>query len=422
MLKYKLKNGLRVLLSPQKETKAVTVLVLVGVGSRYENQNIRGMAHFLEHMMFKGAKKYPNTQILSHELDAVGAQYNAYTSKDHTGYYIKLNAEHLELAIDMLSDMLWHAKLEEQEIQREKGTILEEINMYEDRPQDKVDEVVEELIFNKNHSLGRNVIGLKKTIKAVNSKKMKKFKNDFYLPKNMVISVAGNFKNQEIKNLIEKYFNTKKSDKKIKSFEKFKKYQTEPQVALEHKSTEQAHLSLGFLGPKYTDKDYIATQVLSNILGGGMSSRLFINIRERHGLCYYVRSSLNPYQDAGNFIIESGLDKKRIDLALKLILKEIEKIKNKPVDAKELTKAKENLKGRIILSLENSSVVAEWYANQELLIGKTQSPEQKIRDIMKVTATDVQTCAQKIFQNKNMNLAIIGPYKDKNKFLNILKI
>jgi predicted Zn-dependent peptidase len=422
MIKYKLPNGLRVILTPQKETKAVTVLVLVGVGSRYETQDIRGMAHFLEHMMFKGTKKRPNMQIFTHELDAVGAQYNAYTSKDHTGYWIKLNSEHLELALDMLSDMIWNAKLEEQEIRREKGTILEEINMYEDRPQDKVEELAEKVIFQEKHTLGWEVAGLKKTVKSIDRQKMQRFKNSFYLPKNMVVSVAGNFKNQEIKKLIDKYFDTKKTDKKIKPFEKFKKYQTQPQILLEHKSTEQAHLTLSFLGPKYSDKDYTVAQVLSNILSGGFSSRLYSSLRERYGLCYWINSSLSTYQDTGSLIIEAGLDKKRIDMALKLILKEIKKIKNNSVDVKELNKAKENLKGRLVLSLENSSSVATWYANQELLIGKTKSPEEKIRDIMKVTSKDVQKCAQKIFQNKNMNLAIIGPYKDKNKFLNILKI
>jgi len=266
------------------------------------------------------------------------------------------------------------------------------------------------------------VLGFKKTVKAVNHNKMKKFKNNFYVPKNMAISVAGNFKTKEIKNLIEKYFANKKSDKKIKLFEKFKKYQKETQILLEHKTTEQAHLALSFLGLKYTDKDYLTAQVLSNILGGSMSSRLFINIRARHGLCYYIHSSLSTYQDTGSLMIEAGFDKKRINMALKLILKEIVKLKNNLVDDKELKKAKENLKGRTILTMEDSAVVATWYGTQEILINKTQSPEEKISGIMKVTQEDVNRVAKKIFQNKNMNLAIIGPYKDENKFLNILKV
>ncbi|MFC1622632.1 M16 family metallopeptidase [Patescibacteria group bacterium] len=420
MEKYKLKNKMTVLLTPQKETQAVTVLVLVGVGSRYETKKIRGITHFLEHMMFKGTPKRPTTLALSKELDKIGAEFNAYTDKDHTGYYIKSNTEHINLVLDVLSDMVWNSKLEQKEIDREKGTIIEEINMYEDNPMRMIGWQIEELMYNKS-SLAWDEGGLKQTVRVIDCLKMKKFKNKHYYPENMVISIAGNFKQDKIKNLIEKYFENNLKNK-ITEFKKFEKFQKNPQLKIKYKTTEQAHLAFGFLGPKYTSKDLIPTQILSNILGSNMSSRLFINIRERQGLCYFIRSSLNIYQDIGNLTIQAGLDKKRIYQAVELILEELRKFKKQGITYEELKRAKENLKGRMILHLEDSSAVATWYGNQELLIKKIKTPEEKIHDIMKVTKVDVEKVAKKMFQTNKINLALIGPFKDKNKFLNILKI
>ena len=421
MTKYKLKNNLQVILTSQKETKAVTVLVLVGVGSRYESKNIAGISHFLEHMMFKGTKKRPDTLAISKELDRVGAEFNASTSKDNTNYYIKINAEHLELALDMLSDMILNSKFEEQEIEREKGTIIEEINMYEDNPLIGLGFLLEEVVF-KGNTLSKDEGGTKKSVRGTTRNKMANFKNKHYFSENMVISVAGNFKQDKIKKLISKYFsNNNKSIEKIK-FDKFKSKQVKPQINLKYKKTEQVHLAFGFLGPSYTDKNFIATNILSVILGGSMSSRLFINIRERHGLCYHIGSGLSTYQDIGNLNIRAGLDKDRIMQAIELILNELRKIKSKGITKEELNKAKEYIKGKMILHLEDSSSVADWYARQQLLVGTTKTPEQKIAEIMKVTKADVNKVAKKMFQTKNINLALIGPFKSEKEFLKVLKI
>ena len=421
MTKYKLKNNLQVILTSQKETKAVTVLVLVGVGSRYESKNIAGISHFLEHMMFKGTKKRPDTLAISKELDRVGAEFNASTSKDNTNYYIKINAEHLELALDMLSDMILNSKFEEQEIEREKGTIIEEINMYEDNPLIGLGFLLEEVVF-KGNTLSKDEGGTKKSVRGTTRNKMVNFKNKHYFSENMVISVAGNFKQDKIKKLISKYFsNNNKSIENIK-FDKFKSKQVKPQINLKYKKTEQVHLAFGFLGPSYTDKNFIATNILSVILGGSMSSRLFINIRERHGLCYHIGSGLSTYQDIGNLNIRAGLDKDRIMQAIELILNELRKIKSKGITKEELNKAKEYIKGKMILHLEDSSSVADWYARQQLLVGTTKTPEQKIAEIMKVTKADVNKVAKKMFQTKNINLALIGPFKSEKEFLKVLKI
>jgi len=421
LFKYKLKNRLQIILAPQKETKAVTVLVLVGVGSRYETDNIAGISHFLEHVMFKGTKKRPTTLALSKELDKVGAEYNAFTSNDHTGYYVKVNSEHLDLALDMLSDMLINSKFEQKEINREKGTIVEEINMYDDDPKRYSGVLLAETIF-KSNPLGRDIAGSKKTVRAMTRNKIVNFKNKHYISNNMVMSVAGNIDSKKTKVLIEKYFgNNLKNKQKIK-FEKFKSQQTKPQINLKYKDSAQVHLAFGFLGSSYKDKDLTATQILATILGGSMSSRLFINIRERQGLCYYIYSRPDVYQDTGSLDIHAGLDKNRIYEAVELILKELKKIKDKGITNDELKKAKEYIKGKMILNLEDSEAVASWYGVQQLLINKTKTPEQKINEIMKVTKADVDRVAKKIFQTKKINLALIGPFKDENKFKKILKI
>jgi len=421
MKKYKLTNGLTVLLTPQKETKAITVLVLVGVGSRYESENIAGVAHFLEHMMFKGTKKRPTHFSIVKELDGVGAQYNAYTDKDHTGYYIKINAEKIDLALDILSDIVWNSKLEEKEISKEKGAILEEINMYEDRPADKAGENLEKLIFN-NNSLGKDILGNKKTVSNTNRREMLVFKNKYYHPKNMVVSVAGNFNEEKIEKKINKYFDKKFNKNKKTNFKKFNFEQKKPTISLEYKDSAQAHLAIGFKGISYINKENSVVKILSTILGSGTSSRLFVNIREKYGLCYYIFAGSKNYQDTGIFYIQSGLDKDRIKLAIKLIIKELKKIKEKGITSEELKRAKENIKGNIILNLEDSENIASWYGTQQLLIGKTKTPEQKIYDIMKVNKEDVNRVAKGIFKTSKINLAMIGPFKDEKQFKKLLKI
>ncbi len=421
MQKYTLKNKTRVILTPLKGTKAVTILVLYGVGSRYESEELAGMSHFLEHMMFKGTTKRPNTLALSKELDQVGAQFNAYTGKDQTGYWIKVNSEHLDLGLDMLSDMLHNSKFDAEELNREKGTIIEEINMYEDTPARHVESLLEEIVF-KGNTLARDIAGSKKTVSSTTREKMLAYWQKKYSPQSCVISIAGKFNLNQLKKNLVKYFGQEMSQSKKKSFVKFREFQNKPQLKLQYKKTEQVHLSFGFTGPKLADKDLMATQLLSVILGGSMSSRLFINIRERHGLCYYIRASHDPVQDTGIFNISAGLDKKRIFTAIELILEEIRKTKNQGITLEELSKAKEFLKGHLILEMEDSSSVADWYGRQELMLNKTKTPEEKIKQLMAVKKTFIDAVAKKIFQTSKLNLALIGPFKKEQEFLKLLKI
>ena len=424
----KLSNGLRVITTPLRETQAVTVLVLVKVGSRYESPDLNGSSHFIEHLMFKGTKKRPTTLALSQELDSVGAEYNAYTSKDHTGFYIKLAANKVELAIDMLSDMLFNSKFESLEINRERGTIAEEINMYEDNPMLFAPAFLEQVMFGKNNFLGQLIIGPKENIKKITRPALLKFRSQFYHPSNILITICGNFKERQAEKLVRKYFKnnyqlpvSSRAEGSIINYQSHTHYQSQPQIEIKHKSTEQTQLCLGWPAYHYLHPDAEALSALNVILGANMSSRLFINVRERHGLCYFIKSDLNPYQDIGALLIQAGLDKARIKQAIKVIFNELKKLKTQKIKPQELKKAKDYIRGKTILNLEDSSEVADWYGTQELLTNQIKTPEQKLKLIDKVTSSDIKRVAKDIFKTPKTNLALIGSFQNKNKFLKLLK-
>ena len=410
-----LKNGIRLITAPLKETQTASLIVMVKVGSRYEADRDGGLAHFVEHMMFKGTKKRPNTLALSKELDGVGAEYNAFTSKDVTAYFIKADSRHLPLAIDMLSDMLLHSKLEAAEIEKEKGVIVEEINMYEDNPLMYAEEMLEEIMFDGN-PLGRMIAGSRQTVRAVTRTQMAAFKNKYYQGRSVVIGLAGNFLPQHVEE-IKKKFSFLAGGKK--SFNKFKASQKASRVRVKYKETEQVQLAFGWPAYSYFNEKIYPLQLLSVILGGNMSSRLFINVREKNGLAYFVHSGVNVYEDTGSLVIQAGLDKTRMDLAVKTILAETEKIK-KDVTAAELQRAKDFISGKIAIDLEDSLSIARWYASQEAMTGKVMTPQEKLKRLSKVTVKEIRQAAQEIFNKKKLSLAIIGPFKDAKQFRKLL--
>ncbi|MBI5254351.1 insulinase family protein [Candidatus Falkowbacteria bacterium] len=422
--KYKFKkysNGLRLITAPMKGTEAATIFFFFEVGSRYEPDNLTGAAHFIEHMMFKGTKKRPTTLMIAKELDRFGAEFNAMTSKDFTGYYVKINHEKLELGCEILSDMILNSMFDEKELEREKGVIIEEINMYHDNPLMYIEDRVETLIY-KGSTLAREVAGEKEMLRQVSRADLLNFKNAYYSPKRTVVVVAGKIP-RDIEKLIKKYY-LKHFGKKVfngAGFEKFVPTQKQSRVDLMFKKTNQVQLALGFLGPGYESDKLEAANLLAVILGGNMSSRLFIQVRERRGLAYFVRCAMDPYQDIGAMIVRAGLDRVRIDEALQVILSELKKIKKYGVAAKELKDAKEFLRGKILLSMEDSSDVAGWFGKQALLLKKTMTPDQKIARLMKVRPSEIKKMANEIFDKKLLNLAIIGPYKNKKKFQKIIE-
>jgi predicted Zn-dependent peptidase len=424
LTKYKLKkypSGLRLITVPIQGTESSTIFFFFEVGSRYESDNLTGAAHFIEHMMFKGTKKRLTTLSISKELDRVGAEFNAMTSKDFTGYYVKINHEKLEIGVDVLSDMLLNSVFNEKELQREKGVIIEEINMYHDNPLMYIEDRIESLIY-KGNTLQREIAGEKEVFKKINRTDLLNFKNAHYHPEKTVVVVAGNVP-ANIESLVNKYYlrHFKKGKQNGSGFEKFVPTQKDSRVDLMYKKTDQVQLALGFLSAGYESDKVEVTNLLSVILGGNMSSRLFIQIRERRGLAYSVCCSSSPYQDVGSVIIQAGLDKGRVDEALAVILAELFKIKKYGVSVKELNDAKEYLRGKLLLSMENSSDAAGWFGKHALLTKKVLTPQEKVARLLKVRPSDIKKIAGEIFKKEMLNLAIIGPYKDKQKFLKIIE-
>jgi len=417
---YKLSNGTRVIIAPQQDTKAVTTLAYFAVGSRYEPLPLWGGSHFLEHMMFKGTEKRPTTEDLSKQLDAVGADYNAFTSKDHTAYYIKMDARHTELSLDLLSDMLYNSKFDSAEFERERGVIVEELNMYEDNPSMKVEEVFEEHMFAGN-MLGARIGGPVENIKAMVLKDLIAYKKRFYAPEHLVLVLAGKV-GKDIRPLIKKYFgaekvhNVKQLGYKPFSWTKARREATEP-VKVMFKETDQMHMVLGFPAFNYDDPRNAALLLLHVILGGSMSSRLFIGVRERRGLCYVIRSGVTNYGDAGAFTITSGLDKARLVEAMQVIYDELQLLLKKGVTEEEVRMAKDHLAGKMVLQFEDSARVADYLGQQKLLMNKVETPEEKFARIMKVTAADVNKVAREVLVFKNAKMGVIGPYKKAEEFL-----
>ena len=415
-----LRNGLRIITVPLKNTKTVTVLVLVGTGSKYETKEINGISHFLEHMFFKGTKKRPNTLKIAETLDRVGGMYNAFTSKELTGYWAKVDSRHLDLALDWVSDILLNSKFNGVEMEREKRVIIEEINMYLDTPVSYIQDLWEKLLYGEQPA-GWMIAGEKEIVsKTTRSQLLDYFKNH-YLAKNTIICVAGNINAENIEKKVKRYFKKIKigiPEKKIKVIEK----QNRPQSLISFKKTDQTHFCLGVRAYNLFHPKKYAQVVLATILGGNMSSRLFISVREKEGLAYYVKTASENNPDTGYLVTQSGVDHKNAEKAIKLILKEYKYSKNKKVNKRELQKAKDYIKGNSSLSLESSDAQASFYAGQEILEEKILTLKEKLKKIDEVTIKDIQLAAQEIFRPQNLNLTLIGPFKDKNKFKNILKI
>jgi len=414
-----LENGLRLIIVPMKSVESMTIMIGVGVGSRYETKETNGLSHFLEHMLFKGTKKRPTTLDISSTLDSIGAEFSGGTEKEWTIYYVKANAVHQNIAFDILADMVLNSKLEEEEIEREKGVIIEELNMYEDTPIQKISEVFESLLYSPT-ALGWYVGGMKENIRAIKQQDFLDYQKKFYFPGNIVVVKAGKVEEKEASFLTEKYFGHLKLQAK-EEFQPVSFRQNSPRVRLRKKKTFQSHFCLGFRGYANSHPDHYVLSVLAIILGGSMSSRMFTQVRERRGLAYYIHTSKGFYLDTGYLVTQAGVDVNKIDEAIRVVLHEYWQIVEQKVDLKELNKAKEFLKGRLILALEHSDEVAERYALQALLEKKIKDPQEIIETVDKVTPEDIQRVAKDIFAPEKLNLTIIGPYNDEERFLKLLK-
>ncbi len=414
-----LKNGLTLITIPIPALESVTTLVGVGAGSRYETKNISGISHFLEHMFFKGSRKYPSTEEIANIIDGMGAANNAATSKEYTYYWIKSAAKHLEKSIDMLSSMIKEPLLPEEEIEKEKGVIHEELRMFRDNPTRYVWDLYEKLQFG-DQPLGWDIGGDEKTVNSLKRADFVKYLDSLYSPDNIVLVFAGKIP-KNIEKLAEKYFmDLPKRDKyRFKPFAS--KKQTKPRVNNFYKETDQANLVLGVEGyDRYSKKRY-AARVLGVILGEGMSSRLFIQVREKRGLAYHIAAGHDSFVDTGSFAVYAGLKLEKVEEGLQVIKTELNRTMTEKVTDDELEKAKEMIRGHLALRSESTNFLAEFFGTKFVLDRKLESFEELLKQTDRVTKEDVQKVAQELFQTNRFNLQLIGPFKSVEKFEKILQ-
>ncbi len=413
------KSGLRVVTIPMKDNPTVTVLVLVGTGSDYEPKEINGISHFLEHMCFKGTIKRPTSKDISHELDSLGCQYNAFTGSEYTGYYAKGDSKNFKQMFDVVTDIYLNSTFPEMDMQKEKGVIIEEINMYEDMPASDVQDLFTKVLYG-DQPAGRSTLGTKENINNMIRDNFVNYKKIHYVAENTVVIVAGNVTNEEVYKEIAKSFKDvpiNKTGKKSKT----KDEQQNAKVLVKFKETDQTHFVLGVRTFSVFDKRNTILSLLSGVLGAGMSSRLFSKLREELGVAYYVRAYNNPSLDHGSFQISAGVNNTRTEEVIKEIIKECNLLINEKVSENELEKVKSLIIGNMKMSLEATDDIANFYGGQELIKKEIKSLEEKIKEIKKVTTVDIQKMAKVIFKTKNLNLAIIGPFKEQTLFENILK-
>lgn len=419
--KITLDNGLRVILAPMPGLKSATAIVLCGAGSRYETKKTIGLSHFLEHMFFKGTKKRPTAMDVATEIDAMGGINNAFTSKEYTGYFIKAGAAHIEHILEIISDMLHNSLFKNEEFERERNVILQEIHMRADDPKIRVLDLVEEVVFGREQPLGWDTAGYPKIIKAQTRNQMVDYIDERYLPNNMVLIVAGSFdKKSVLASVKEHYGHTKPHE--VTNFLPYVEKQTEFQIEIDRRKIKQSAVALAFKGISYFDDDRYALDVLTTILGGGMSSRMFNEIREKRGLAYYAKTAAESYHDSGVMVTYAGIDLPKTHEALKVMVDEYVKIRDVKVGEKELSKAKETIKGHMALGFEDSMGVAQFYGFAELLENQIRTFDSEVAKIDEVTSDDIARVAKRLIKHEKMSLAVVGPFKDAAEFEKIVKI
>lgn len=415
-----LKNGLRIVVVPMKENETVTVYVMVEAGTKYETKAQNGISHFLEHMCFKGSTKYPSPKQISFEFDRIGAQNNAFTSSEWTAYFGKAHISHLDTIFSLVSDMYLNPVFPADELEKERGVILEEINLSEDKPERKAWDIFGKLLYG-NQPAGWTTLGPASVIKHVTRNDFLKYHKKFYVPSATVVAVAGNIIPAEVFKKVAQAFGTipkKSRGRKLRVAER----QTKSAVTLFTKDTQQAHLILGVRAFDMYHKDRFILGVLTTVLGQGMSSRLFTKIRDDLGMAYYVQAFADLATDHGVFGVRAGVTTKRINEALEAILVELRRLCTEVVPHKELQKAKDFKIGNMFLNLESSDSFAEHYGFSELFHEDMRSPQEIAKKIRAVTAKDIQRVAKSIIRNDRLNLAIVGPFKDKKPFERILHL
>ena len=415
---YNFDSGLRLVVVPMESTRTATVLVMVGTGSKYETKEINGISHFLEHMMFKGTEKRPDKLDIAKELDGIGAEYNAFTGKEYTGYYAKASVKKIDTVMDVVFDIFLNSKLDEKELDMERGVIIEELNMYRDMPQRYVGNLFERLLYG-DQPAGWDIGGEKETILKLKREEFVNYFNTHYTSSKTTVAVAGNVDPEVIKSKVEGYFKNIRQGKEFGKPAVVEK-QEKPEILLHHKKTDQTHFILGVRAyDKFNDRKY-PLGILSIVLGGGMSSRLFSEVRDKRGLAYYIGAGGESYTDSGFFMVKAGVNNQKTKEALEVVMAELRKVKKEGIAPDELQRAKDQIEGSMALGLEHSDAVAEIYAESLIFHNKVLTPEEELAKMKEVTLDQVLEVAAEIFDDKKLNLSLIGPFEESKDFKKLL--
>lgn len=416
--KITLPNGLRVIAVPHKDTKTVTVLALIGTGSKYETKKINGLSHFLEHMFFKGTKSRPSAVDVTEPIDAVGGTFNAFTTEDQTGYFIKTDASHVNLNLDIVSDIFLNSLFLEQEMAKEKTVVVEEMNMRKDNPMIHVWDLWEQHLYG-DQPAGWSVVGTKESVLGLSRQDLLEYVGHQYVASHTVLAVTGNIDPAEVVRKSEKLF----AGMPVSGFQEkqpVKDSQEKPEVLVEYRKTDQAHIALGVRAYPVSHPLRYAQELMALLLGGMMSSRLFVEIREKLGIAYSINTGTELNPDTGSLVTSAGIKEDSLEVAIQAILKEYQKLRKEIVSPRELRKVKDHAIGQSVIALESSDAQASFYGTQELLENMVLTPEEVYGKIQAVTAEDIQKLAQEIFQNNRLNLVVLGPFKKKEPFEQLL--
>jgi predicted Zn-dependent peptidase len=405
-----LDNGLRVITTAMPQTRSVSICIFIGVGSRYETEPQAGVSHFIEHLCFRGTPKRTTAREISEAIEGVGGIINAGTDKELTVYWCKVAQPHLRIALDVLADILRHSRFDPADIERERQVITEEINMSKDSPSQMVNMLIDELLW-PQHPLGRDIAGSKESVAAITRETIVEYLGQQYLPGNAVVSVAGAGEHGEMVSAVEKALGGWTESKPNPTYSPYKE-QKFPRLRIEKKDTEQAHLCLALSGLPLLHPKRFTLDLLNVILGEGMSSRLFTEIRDRLGLAYSIHSYAEHFSDTGAVAVYAGVEPKNLQVAVKAILEQLSRLRE-PVPQAELTKAKELSKGRLLLRMEDSRSVAGWMGGQEILTQRILSVDEVIAIVDAITAEEIQQLAQELLVSNQLRLAVVGPVADE---------
>jgi len=408
LTREKLPGGLRAVLLPRRESQTVTFLVLIGTGSRYETPRQGGLSHFLEHMFFKGTANRPTTKEIAEAIDGIGGEFNAFTGEEYTGYYVKVAASHLTTGADVVADILLNPLFPKEEIERERGVIIEETKMYTDTPMRHIHHLWQRALFG-DHPLGRRIDGSEETVSAMQRSDFVGYTKKHYHAKNAVVAVAGNVKEKEVLGMLKELFADLSRGDETKPRGAPMGIPESKIVSETRDNIDQTQLMVGVPGLSLSDKQRYAVHLMGIILGGGMSSRLFLSVRERHGLAYAVRTGMESYVDAGSFVTQLGVRSDKADKALGLVIEEYDRVMNEEVSDEELKKAKEMVRGRLLLELEETNALAQFAGGQELLRKKIITPTELVRNYEAVTTAGIKKVAQRLLKPSKRAVAVLGP-------------